>query len=608
MRVRVPKCAWVSDRQDRARRRDGRTSLRAARKGAVGNPPAGHPDATSTGMSTRRTRNEAPGAARRRAWAIGLVAAGLAVTAVVAALVGLGAVSLSHGLSGAGHPRRSGAQRAARAPTAARSTGSTHAEGAGPPHRPIPRRVSLTLDAHRSGRPVPAGFFGLSLEYPALAANEEHLGTFERILTMLHPRGTGAMRLRIGGDSSQVTFLARRHHRLAPWAFAVDGRFIRRTAALIRSRGLRMIFDLNQVTATPAQSAALARRLLAGLPRHSVAGFELGNEPDSPHPALWRPVVADTPSLAAHVTAAIGPAEYDARYRADARALARLDRHVFLAGPALGEPLLDRRYIVSLLHSPHPRLGAITVHEYPYSACDSPRQADYPTIARLLSARAVDVMDSDIAPEVRLARAARLPLRVTEFNSVTCGGRPGVSDRFVTALWAPGALLELLRSGARSADLHVHEGAPNAPWGWAASRLVAPPLLYGMALFARALGPGARPIATHGSAARDPWLGAWALRLRSGAEHVVLVNRGPRPVTVHLTAARARRASVQRLSSTGLAAASATLDGQRIGGDGRWQGRRHVEHGGRLHGRLTVTLPADSAALVTLTGARRHRR
>jgi hypothetical protein len=38
-----------------------------------------------------------------------------------------------------------------------------------------------------------------------------------------------------------------------------------------------------------------------------------------------------------------------------------------------------------------------------------------------------------------LAHRAGFPFRLTEQNSVTCGGLAGVSNTFATALWAPAA-------------------------------------------------------------------------------------------------------------------------------------------------------------------------
>jgi hypothetical protein len=68
-------------------------------------------------------------------------------------------------------------------------------------------------------------------------------------------------------------------------------------------------------------------------------------------------------------------------------------------------------------------------------------------------------MAHSVKPVVILAHRAGLPFRLTELNSVTCGGRLGVSDAFATALWAPDALSALLQTGVDGVNVHVRTGA-----------------------------------------------------------------------------------------------------------------------------------------------------
>ena len=101
-------------------------------------------------------------------------------------------------------------------------------------------------------------------------------------------------------------------------------------------------------------------------------------------------------------------------------------------------------------------------------------------------------MAQSVAPLVRLARSAGLPVRLTEINSVTCGGLAGVSDTFATALWAPDALFELAQAGVQAVNLHARVYTYNEPFTFDSHGLLARPLLYGLILFVRTLGPGAR--------------------------------------------------------------------------------------------------------------------
>ena len=131
-----------------------------------------------------------------------------------------------------------------------------------------------------------------------------------------------------------------------------------------------------------------------------------------------------------------------------------------LVGPVVANPD-PPEWISSLLSAPHPGLGAVSAHRYPYSACvHDPFNPAYPSTGP--SESATVGMARALTPAVRLAHRAGLPFRLTELNSVTCGGVEGVSDTFATALWAPDALFELLRAGVDGVNVHVRPYTINA--------------------------------------------------------------------------------------------------------------------------------------------------
>ena len=66
---------------------------------------------------------------------------------------------------------------------------------------------------------------------------------------------------------------------------------------------------------------------------------------------------------------------------------------------------------------------------------------------------------------------------MTELNSVNCGGRPGVSNTFATALWAPDALFALLRAGVDGINLHVRANTINAPFALTSAGLSRRPIV-----------------------------------------------------------------------------------------------------------------------------------
>lgn len=164
---------------------------------------------------------------------------------------------------------------------------------------------------------------------------------------------------------------------------------------------LRVILDLNLVTSTPTLAAAWAREAEAQLPRGSIIGFEIGNEPDLYDRAFWFFATGGEKFLPRVLPADITPSTYARDFDAYARVLAKVAPGVPLLAPALANPGRDAKWIATLLASPHPGLRVITGHRYPYSACAFPGSPEFPTIDRLLSENATAGMAQSLRPAIR---------------------------------------------------------------------------------------------------------------------------------------------------------------------------------------------------------------
>jgi hypothetical protein len=241
----------------------------------------------------------------------------------------------------------------------------------------------------------------------------------------------------------------------------------------------------------------------------------------------------------------------------------------------------------------------VTAHEYPYSACAPRLSPIYATVGRVLSEDATAEMATDVRPAMLLAHEAGYPFRLTELNSVTCGGKPGVSDAFATALWAPDALFELMRIGVNGVNIHVRAYAVNGAFVRAPRGIVARPLLYGMILFTRMLGPGARLVDLRLAAASSLHFKAWATRVGAHELRVLVINKGTHVVRATLRLPAIASASVERLLAPSVRARTGeTLDGQRIGRRETWVGRPSHETIRRSGTGYALNVPAGSAALI----------
>jgi hypothetical protein len=230
-------------------------------------------------------------------------------------------------------------------------------------------------------------------------------------------------------------------------------------------------------------------------------------------------------------------------------------------------------------------------------------------VAHLLAPYATSDEANSVTRYVRVAHARHLPLRIDEMNTDSCGSAPGVSDAFVSALWAVDALFEMARVGVDGVNIHTYPGATYQLFKftqrgrtWLAS--VAPEY-YGLMLFAQAAPPGSHLAATRARNARG--IKVWATR---GADHhtrVVLINESLNLRTVALgpaaggaggpgAVATLERLKAPRLTSRG----GVTLGGQTFSATtGKLAGRSQVAALRARGGRYVFALPAHSAALIT---------
>ena len=407
----------------------------------------------------------------------------------------------------------------------------------------------------------------------------------------------GPVRLRIGGDSADRAVWSPRRE-LPEWVFELTPSWLRAATRIVHQTGTHVILDLNTMSSTPQLAARWAKMAIAGLPRGSIRAFEVGNEPDIYNQSKWQHMTAGrgAPPAPSHITAE----SYARSFAAYANAVAGVAHGVPLLAPALAEPQRNSIWITKLLARPHPKLSAITAHRYPYSACARLSAPTFPSIPRVLSENATAGIGRMAYKLEHITDPATLPLWLTEMNSVTCGGTKGVSNTFATALWAPDALFELIRAGTEAAFVHVRPPLVNMAFSLTRTGLTARPLLYGLALFSRMLGPGAELMPLHLAAPTSLHLKAWAVRTSDRVMHVLLLNKGDRSLLIGLRLPLTGTATYQRLSAPRVAStAGVTLGGQHLTRAATWGGRPITR---RLIGptnRLSIAVPRYSAALVT---------
>ena len=450
-------------------------------------------------------------------------------------------------------------------------------------------------------RAIPRSFLGISTEYWTLPLWQPHPAVLDRTLSLLRVPGDGPLIVRVGGDSSQRTFWVSSSRGAPYWAYVLTPRWFAQTRQLVDRTGARLILDLNTITGTPAEAAGLVRAAESRLPRGSIIGFEIGNESDLYLRRYWLDTIEHPWADATEAPAAITATDYAKQFPAYALAVRKVAPTVPLLGPAIGHSMDSANWIRTLLDRPHPGLRVVSGHYYPYSGCARRGSPSYPTIAKLLDGNAAARMARGMAPVIRRVHRMGLQFRLTELNSVTCGGLAGVSNTFATALWTPDAMFRLLGAGVDGINVHVREDAINQAFALRRFGLLARPLLYGMLLFDRTLGPDAQLVRVHLMAHHVRHLDVYAVRVAHDILHVLAIDKGADAVHLDLVIPATGEATVERLLAPSVTARyGVSLDGQWLGRDARWHGRVSAETIKPDEYGYQLMVPRYSAALMSV--------
>jgi hypothetical protein len=501
------------------------------------------------------------------------------------------------------------ADRDPRAEAARHGTGTTPATPSHTPATPSHTRATpgtvLTIGAARHGSVIRSGFLGLSLEYQTIEpyAGSDPAAINPVLVALIRNLFPGQRpELRIGGDSTDWAWWPTPAVR-RPAGIRIDltPTWLQVTDALASTLDARMILGIDLEADSGPLAAAEARAFITGVGAGRVQALELGNEPELYESFGWYR------NAQGQAVPGRSPGWSFTRYVQD---LSRIERalppEAPLAGPAVGAPGWMRD--VGRFIKAQPRARIVTLHRYPLQQCGLPAASkQYPSIAHILSPKASRGLADTVVRYVTDAHGHGDVIRIDEMNTVSCGGAPGVSNAFASALWSVDALFQMARVGVDGVNIHTFRGATyelftfkrvNGTWtGFVA------PQYYGMLMFAQAAPPGSRLLRV-GGVSRS--LRAWATRARDGRTRVVLINddtRHARTVGVRAPVSGGP-ASLERLLAPSVHATSGvTLGGRSFGPEtstGRLAGASQVAVVRPLAHRYVVRLPPASAALVTL--------
>jgi hypothetical protein len=309
--------------------------------------------------------------------------------------------------------------------------------------KPLPQIAVTPALTSGPGVAIARAPIGLSIEYPLMAA---YLGT-----SACPPPALDAELLRLGspqlalaGQSQDFTMPAG----LTPTGPAPSWEAVTRYP--LPSEFWTRLHCMLGVTKEPLTvglnardgQLAWAESMVASAQQAATAGldFSIGNEPDhyylpnylsltKPQPGEEAKAVSSYLKVATYLRQAVGPLP--------------------LIGPELAIPAHWQGVLPGVLGTLHPQ--TVGVHAYPLTVCRSVREA---TIHGLLLP-SIGGEPRRLAWVVADAHAAGLPAVISEANSVSCGGKVGVSDTPASAVWAVRFVFAALETGFGEVRFHM---------------------------------------------------------------------------------------------------------------------------------------------------------
>jgi hypothetical protein len=446
--------------------------------------------------------------------------------------------------------------------------------------------TAATAAAATTSRPLPSGFLGLSMQYKAF---EQYAGTnpasvnpvFLNLIRQIAPEQSPV--LRFGGDSTDWTWWPVPGMKQPPGVtYTLTPRWMQIARAMNTALNSRLILGINLEAGSVKLAQTEAKALVSGIGKQSIAGLEIGNEPELYSAFNWYRT-ADGVGVKGRNGASWTEAAFFKQFNQFATAM---PAGIPVAGPASG----SASYLAELgsFLKGQPRVKLSTFHAYPLKHCT---RAKVLTTSQLLSTASTSGFARSQAQYVNVSHKYGKLARLDEINGITCGGYGGVSNAFGSALWALDTLFELDKVGVDGVNIQTVPGGVQEIFGPVAGdggSMVVHPEFYGLMMFAQASPAGSRLITIPAKLPSGVHL--WATRATDGTVHVVLINDNfSKPVTVTVP-----------LSSP---AGPGTLEALRAPHVGATSG---VTLGGRTFGAATTTglLPPYQLQQVTASGGR----
>ena len=454
-----------------------------------------------------------------------------------------------------------------------------------------PAPATIVVHADKPGLTIPADFTGLSTE-KKLMSRDCFSAQNQDLIQLCRTLGPGVFR--IGANNVDSTFFKREG--APPLESMQENRYVTDPRTIgpksvdaffdfARAAGWKIIYGVNLGANDPAMAADEADYAWKVGAKELIA-IEIGNEPN---------LYSKGPKREGIRPSSYGYPQYKAEFTAAYDAIKAKDAKIPITGPAITK---STKWMPLFMTDFKDRVALATSHVYHLSAPETdPKAQRFTSVEKLLGEKYPD----DRIIKLKDATSVGVPYRVGECNTASGGGKRGVSNAFVSALWAIDFMFDVAQAGGQGVNFHGSFTANNySPivFDKKSSRYVAAPMYYGMLFFSRAA--QGRFVASE--LKTDAHLVTHAVLGADGKLRITLVNKDlTKPVVASIAVgAKFTQGQALRLTAPSVDATSGvTFAGAAVNADGTWA-PKSPEALTLSAGNTTVTLPPASAALLIL--------
>jgi hypothetical protein len=445
-------------------------------------------------------------------------------------------------------------------------------------------QARLTLDISRTVASIPPNFIGLGYEISSVA-RPGLLSAKNSLYVQLCRTLSSSGIIRVGGNTSDyASYEPSAEPRSSPQAgpgSVINDAVLRDLGTFLEATGWKLIWGLNLGRGTVQAAVVEANAVLAATGKNLFA-FEIGNEPDL---FSFREI---------HRKMGYDYEDYRVEYHRFHDALRKSLPGIPFAGPDVA---VATSWVSRFARDEGHDIKLLTHHYYREG------QNSTSSIDKLL--RPDPKLGPMLAEVQALSQSCGVPYRICETNSFSGGGRPGVSDRFASALWVLDFMyrLALAQCGGVNMETGVNQlgfVSSYSPIGDdERGHYVAAPEFYGMLAFAHG---ATGELIDSEFRAGDFNLEAYATLKHDKQLCITLINKEP-ALDANITIERAlsfQSGSVLQLSAPSLESSSGVLfGGGMVQSDGTWR----ADLGEKIqasNGKVLMRLPAASAAVLTM--------